>query len=370
MESLANITTAHREYARRPQDERYASLADLLTAASHDKSLSAERTYNAKDLRVVATDNDLMLGSAKGVASMSHWAFGQLARTLESPAGFLRDSLTPQLAADVLNYRISQTPNGEALSLLARGANGAPPKIRAITSDQYARIWDADLYGTLQGSLVGRSSGTGDAFHLPTAWDGKPAGAYRGDRDSFVTLIDGGSIVNDPSARTDGRMFRGIMVRNSEVGASSVTIETVTFRFICGNLMLWGASYGSRFRRRHVGTRVLRDSVREIVKIAAQWTSQSAQRDEALIKALIDREIASTKEGVIDELRAIGFSEADANAAYGTCEREENASPRSFWGAVQGATRVSQMTPYQDERYELDKLAGLILARGAKLVAA
>ncbi len=55
---------------------------------------------------------------------------------------------------------------------------------------------------------------------------------------------------------------------------------------------------------------------------------------------------------------------------YERCERTESVSPRSFWGAAQGCTRISQDAPYQDERYELDKLASLILARGRKLVAA
>jgi hypothetical protein len=114
---------------------------------------------------------------------------------------------------------------------------------------------------------------------------------------------------------------------------------------------------------------VVRDVVREIARIGYQWTQASAARDEQIIRMLIDREIAHTKEAVIDELRAMGATKEQAESAYATCEQTEAASPRSFWGVSQGLTRLSQQTGYQSDRYELDRLAGLVLARGAKVAA-
>jgi len=255
--------------------------------------------------------------------------------------------------------------------------------IRACTSDSYGRIWDSELYSAVQQTIVSQD----DRWTLPPTWSGEAAGAYRGDRDSFLILTNGGSIVEDPSLRngtqnaygnvgpglgdspTNG-MFRGLLIRNSEVGASSVTIESILYRYICGNHMLWGAVMDKRFRRRHVGTKVLRDAIREIHTFAYSFVNQSAARDEAIIRGLIDHELASTKEAVIDELRAIGATREQATEAYDTCLKTEAASPRSFWGVAQGLTRNSQATMYQDERFQLDQLAAKVLARGAKLVAA
>lgn len=165
-------------------------------------------------------------------------------------------------------------------------------------------------------------------------------------------------------------MFRGLLVKNSEVGSSSIVIESILYRYICGNHMLWGAVIDKSFRRRHVGGKVLRDTIREIGQIAYRWTNRSAAQDEAIIRNLIRLELASSREAVIDELRAMGASAERASSAYDTCEKTEGASPRSFWGIAQGFTRDAQDADYQSDRYELDRLAGVILARGAKRVAA
>lgn len=373
--SLLNSQSAHAQYTHRPADERFPSIQALIDAAVHDKNLSGERTYNLRDLHAVATADDVQLASPRGAASLSHWSFGQLARTLGAPAGYLRDGLTPALAAECLNHGISQAPAGTTLNLLVRGANGQPPMIRAINSESYGRAWDADLYGSLQAQLFAHDS----SWQLPPTWTGEPAGAYRGDRDSFLIAVNGGSIVTDPSLRggTAGRgngpnngMYRGLLIRNSEVGAASITIESILFRYVCGNHMLWGAAVDRAFRRRHVGTSVLRDTLREIGTIAHRWIHRSAAADEVIIQGLIDRELAHTRDAVIDELRAMGFTAEQATSAYDRCERTEAVSPRSFWGIAQGATRLSQDAEYQDERYQLDKLAAVVLARGARLVAA
>jgi hypothetical protein len=233
-----------------------------------------------------------------------------------------------------------------------------------MNTESYARIWDADLYGTVLSRF-------GHRWSAPPTWDGKPAGVYRSDRDSFVLLCEGGSIVNDPSLTNgNGQMYRGLMIRNSEVGACAVSIEAVLYRYVCGNHMLWGAVIDRTFRRRHVGDHVIRDTMRTINELAYKWINRAESDDTAIIRGLIDHELAHTQVAVIDELMAAGWTKQQATDAYAKCEAHEAASPRSFWGIAQGATRISQETPYQDERHELDKLAAALLAKGRKLIAA
>lgn len=358
------IGTAAREYFTRPNDEKFPSLDALIGVAATDKANSRERGYNLKDLRVEPVEDGIKLQSPKGEATVTAWAFNQLSTILQSPAGFLRKLSAPLLAA-VLNERIEHSDVGSTATLLVKADSSRPlPVVRSITSESYGRLWDADLVRGMRDTL-------GATFKLPPIWEGGNGGAYRGDRDSFVLLVDGGSIVNDPSARQDGRMYRGIMVRNSEVGAAGVVLERVLFEYICGNLNLWGAVIDKRYRRRHVGSHVLRDVLREIGRAAYDWTNRTAAQDEKLIRLLLDTELANTREAVIDELRKMGATKEQAETAYATCEQSDlfNASPRSYWGLAQGMTRASQASAYQDERFELDTLASKLLQQGARVVA-
>jgi hypothetical protein len=374
------IATAAREYATRPADERHESVAALVAAAQHDREHSREVSYNLRDLRAVNGDESVYLESPKGRASFSHWSFGQLARMVGAPAGYLREQLPAHLAAECLNHGISTAPSGTVASLLVQAPNGKPePMIRACTSESYGRVWDAEIYSAVHDTIVRRD----DRWTLPPTWSGESAGAYRGDRDSFLILVNGGSIVTDPSIRNsveqstrnvgqgpENGMYRGLLIRNSEVGAASLSIESILYRYICGNHMLWGAVMDKSFRRRHVGTRVVRDAIREINTFANSYVHQSTERDNAIIRGLIDRELAHTKEAVVDELQAIGATREQATQAYERCEQTESVSPRSFWGAAQGLTRLSQDCPWQDGRFLLDQIAAKVLSKGARLVAA
>ena len=387
-----NIATAQSEYYKRPADERFASVAALVAAAQYDKDHSAERTYNLKDLKAVTERTHteqpdrrpgfegqtatimrdvLRLESPNGRAQLTHYAFGQLARTIGAPASYLR-TLPPELAARNINHGLQESPAGTAANLLVR-ANGGTPTIRAATSDTYGRVWDASLYG----ELSRRFMDTDSRWITPPTWDGEPAGAYRGDRDSFVIVVNGGSIVTDPSLAggatvnqpigggPSNGMYRGLMLRNSEVGHCSITIESILFRYICGNHMLWGAIMDRQFRRRHVGTKITRDTMRELQDLAWKFTNRTAASDEAIVRGLIDHEIAHTREAVIDELKKMGATKQQAEEAYATTEQKEAASPRSFWGIAQGLTRNSQESGYQDDRLVLDQLAALVLKRGS-----
>jgi hypothetical protein len=58
---------------------------------------------------------------------------------------------------------------------------------------------------------------------------------------------------------------------------------------------------------------------------------------------------------------AIEVSTKQAAEAYALAEAHE-ANPRSVWGYVQGLTRLSQRTPWQDGRFSLDQAASRLIA--------
>jgi hypothetical protein len=90
--NTTTISTAAREYASRPADEKFQTLAAYVAAAAQDRQLSAVRTYNLRDLEVIVTpaenrpgiapepkDASLALPSPKETARFTHWSFAQAA---------------------------------------------------------------------------------------------------------------------------------------------------------------------------------------------------------------------------------------------------------------------------------------------------
>jgi hypothetical protein len=60
-------------------------------------------------------------------------------------------------------------------------------------------------------------------------------------------------------------------------------------------------------------------------------------------------------------VQRLDVSQKHAAEAYTLTERYET-NPRSVWGYVQGLTRLSQRTPWQDGRFGLDRAASRLLA--------
>lgn len=386
MTTLSSEMTPSTQYATRPADERFVSFPAMLAAARADQEQSHEARYNLRDLRAtVGIDRTestsgrqtLLLESPKGRATFTHYSFGQLARTIGAPASYLR-TLPMNIAADAINFGLHDAaPVGTRANILVRDdAAKYLPEVRACTSETYGRVWDATLYGELDRHFGdGRPSSQG-TWQSPPVWPGqKPGGQYRGDRDSFVIRIDGGSIVSDPRGfgaigdgkRQGGQLNRGILVRNSEVGHCSIYLDTILFDAICGNHMIWGLVIGSTFKRRHVGMHAAQDAIRELVRIARQFNQRTASEDERIIKALVAHELAHSEAAIVDELMKAGYTKEQAKAAYATAEaKEPNLNPRSYWGIATGTTRLSQESGWQDDRYALDKLAADLLKRGVK----
>ncbi len=104
------------------------------------------------------------------------------------------------------------------------------------------------------------------AWRLPLAYtDGVygaervPSGAYLGDRDMFLLLVDGNRDLDDPTDPSHAGLFRGFILRNSDVGAATLTLDVFLFGVTCGNAIIWGFHHVAGFRRRHVGASIHHD---------------------------------------------------------------------------------------------------------------
>jgi hypothetical protein len=359
--SAVTAYTAHREWASRPPDERYASVHALYDAARARRSRLEERPIETGDFRTEATDtDDLVIRETSGrVASMTHWSFGQLATIAAAPPSYLR-TLPATIASDAINYGLRRVARDEHQLFVERTA---PRTVHAITSPRYARVHHHELAGRVLDLMAQHP-----AWHLPLGYkDGEfgaekvPSGAYLGDRDMFLFLVDGNRDLDDPTDRTHAGLFRGFILRNSDVGAAALTLDVFLFRMVCGNHIIWGFQHVAGFRRRHIGSSIQDAWTTSLDGVRAALDDDTAN-DRTLLLRATAQELGPTRDAVLETaVRKTEVSQKQAVEAY-TLAEEHETNPRSIWGFVQGLTRLSQKTPWQDGRYVLDRAASRLLA--------
>jgi len=377
---MSNLMDASKQWSFRPADERFATLEDLYLNCL--LAYNNARTSNVlmSSLTAVAVNGDVQVKSPQGNLGFNNWSFSQFANRLGSPAGFLSD-LPAELAADVLNNRIQKYAAPDSI-YDAQLYYDEPSKIaRAFTSQSYGRIPNHEVVDAII-KLPGKWTtpparpATADqpGTRIATEADCKsstlikpgdviaPAGLYGSDRDMFAFLVDPETRISDG---TDGGLSRGFFVRNSEVGNATFSITTFLYRYVCGNHIVWGAEEVKNLSIKHSG-RTARD--RAIAGFSTQlksYTESSAKADEAFIKSAKEKELGGTYDEVLELIfgQKKMLSKNKVKAAYDKANEftDTDGSPRSVWGFAQGLTRVSQNSPYADERNLLDKAAGKIL---------
>jgi hypothetical protein len=351
--------TAHREWARRPPDERFASVSALHDAARARRARAEERTIETTQLRTEADGDDLVLCERGRPAALTHWSFEQLAGIAGAPPKYLR-TLPAEIASRAINHGLERQRR-DAHQLFADRA--APWTVHAITSPRYARVHHDELAGRVLDLMAQHP-----AWHLPLAYkDGVygaervPSGAYLGDRDMFLFLVDGNRDLDDPTDRSQSGLFRGFILRNSDVGAAALTLDVFLFRAVCGNHIIWGFHHVAGFRRRHVGASIYEAWTGSLDALRAALDADLAA-DRARLRSAAAQELGPTREAVLEAVTTrLDLPRAHAAEAYSLAEAYEP-NPRSVWGYVQGLTRLSQRMPWQDARFALDRAASRLLA--------
>lgn len=375
---------ANAQWSSRPADERFASLADMYNKTKEYASTAATATVPYSTIRVEAIDGEVQLiGRQNTPARLTHWSFGQLAGRAGAPASYLR-GLPATLAAQNLNHGLKARADesGDNAKVLFH-RNGAL-MARAITSEQYSRIWNWEVIERLMqlqnwiparptthwGSDAGECimcSGTGIGGDRTSCKYCKGTGKelpalYASDHDMFAFLH---SDVRIAEADSDAGLYRGVIVINSEVGARALKFLKFLFRDICGNFIIWGASRVQEISVRHVGDARWRFESSYEAELKS-YLNSSATEEEGKIRQAKATVIAASKAEVLDRLfgmRQVSLPKSTLEAGYELAEQhaDTDGNPRSVWGMVQGLTRHSQTIKFADERLEVDRAAGKLL---------
>ena len=354
------LMQANKQWATRPDEERFLSLHEMLAAAETRRAISRASIVSSRSLRCVATDNgrDLALVGPNGnQVTPTHWSFGQLAQLAGAPGGYLRD-LPAALAADCVDFGL-QTRDIEDVGVLLTRADDSV-QLRAATGPRYGRIWDSDVIG----ALVDRFGDgvTGD-WRVPgirgqqVEVTKQTTTLYAGDRDMFVFLADEQNRIELPNRRDGktGSLARGFFVSNSEVGGGTLRLKAFLFDFACENRIVWGAHELDEIAIRHTASAPDR-FIEELRPALVEYAGATSAATVGVLKAA-----QASKLERADVWLAGRFGPRVAQRIQHAHALDEGRPIETVWDAVTGATAYARSIPHQAERVELETKAGQLL---------
>lgn len=364
------LFAAHKNWANRPEDERFTSLADLHAAVEARDNMSFEKMVPVDTLKrmvpTVVDDKLLTLASPTGTsAALTHWSTGQLFASLEIPRPFLA-KLSTDIATDVVRDRWARALTAIPNRLFI--AQNGDTAVRSFNGSRYERLWDSEVTLALQQHLP-------EGWRNPVAYAGGkwgaelvPSGLYAGDRDMFGFFIDGGDALDlGPRAQ----LHRGFYVSNSEVGAASFDVTQFYFNRVCGNNIIWGASDVVSMRARHTA------AVREAFGGFVAWLKRGAGFDQsqniaACVRDAMDdvfarpMDLLRSDDGdllqhdpTFQRLGRMKFSGPEIRGALTAMEREEQEGGLrgTRWDWMQGFTALARTRTNVDSRLDLEERA-------------
>lgn len=370
----------HRQWATRPADERYADLASMYAMLHQTSAQCGKAVLGTESIRIEPVNHGreglALVGPNNKPAELTHWSMNQISTIAKAPATYLR-TLTPQLAADCLNWSMAKQPRedhqlyirdrnlGTGLGIGQTLTEGYTNDlcVRAITSPGYTRIYTANVVKRLMELQEMHPAWKAPLVYADGDFGGTktPCVGFAGDRDAYICLVDQEHRITDPTDRQGQGLARGIMVLNSEVGAKRLDLICFLCEYICGNFIIWGFKQIAGISLRHFGDKIRREWSSGIGNAFSDYTKLSAREEEDKILHASQKQLAASKDDVIDLVFSkFGIGRQQATDAYDLAETHGK-DPRSAWGMVHGVTRLSQTYKNMDDRIDLDRAAAKLM---------
>lgn len=348
-----------KQWANRPDDERFASMHDLHEFNLAKRERSQEKGVALDHLRLgVDPNGGLLLGDREKAvgANLTHWAFGQLCQRVHAPAGYLRQ-LPAGLAAIPLQWSM-ETAREDAKLLIRRDAEEDHWTVDAVTSDTYGRIYDAAMSQAIMERVDLEVWKVPSASYASTN-PKRATTLYASDRDCFIALVDDKHPIEVPGGNGKDTLFRGFICRNSEVGAATYDLFLFLYRMICDNRIIHGLSSARQLKIRHTSGGPMR-FMYEAQPALYGYLTAGTQDTVGAILAAREKTLGRTEADVTAWLKARGFTQSVANRAN-ELAAEEPGNPRSLWNVVNGLTAAAHEVKWGDERLDLEQKASKLL---------
>lgn len=355
-----NSNIASRQWATRPDDQRFLSLEDLAQSVAQRRSESWTATPKTGALRVHATEDEIGIEAFDPTAgetrrlTPTNFSFAQLAGYAKAPASYLRQLPAP-LAAINLQWGLEHNPIRDEVLVLGR-SNGIN-ELRAMTSTSYGRIWDSQVVDAVQ------KANSNGRWQIPAASYAarnpkRATTLYASDRDVFIFLCD----PKNPIEVKGETLFRGFYTWNSEVGSATFGLCTFLYRYICDNRIIWGQSDVRELTIRHTSGAPDRFAY-EGEKYLARYAEESTTKLIAGIQAAQNAKIEvnpGAGRTVETWLASRGFTKSQAKSSVESAISEEGQA-ETIWDIVQGITAHARTISHTNDRIDLESKAGKLL---------
>jgi len=328
-------------------------LKSLIEELERQKKNSLDLIVDGSSLKAIPDESGIKLAIPEyGEFPLTDWAHGQLADKLEIPRKYY-EKMREAGKAELLAENVNAWLNAKERRLI-RILDG---KIRAILSDRYRTM---DNYDIIFLAL--------DEFKKKETIE-----IFRIDLTETMLYLKAVDRTLTASIRGEDIVYGGIIIRNSEVGASALRVEPFILRRVCLNGLILEHS----LKKIHLGRQTL-----EIGEI--DWSEETRElEDKALwskirdiIRATFDREIF---EGWVKRLREstwIGIekpTEAVNNIVKHLGLNEEQKtqllmhfSEKTKYGLINAITRTAREIENVDQQIRLEEFAGKILESSLK----
>lgn len=369
------LTAASRQWATRPNDQRFVNLRDMAAKARTDRENSASKTVSTRQLQIEPIGDDHksihIVGQNGTPALLTHYSFGQLASLGGAPAGYLR-TLPAEIASDAMNYGLRFARESEDVKvLLTRGTHDdgiSEPQdyvsLRAATGPNYGRIWNSDVIDNVLARFGDGSRDSGTNWQVPGEFrravpiTKANTTLYYGDRDMFIFLADEGHDI-EISNRRDGQtghMARGFFIWNSEVGAGSMGIAMFLYDYTCSNRIVWGVKEFQEQRIRHTASAPDK-YIEQILPVVEAYRESSTKGIAETIRTAqqtrLDRDLG--------EFLKNRFTKPEITAIQSAHMREEGRPIETIWDTTTAITAHAKTIGWQNERVAFERKGGAIL---------
>ena len=360
------------QWANRPSDERFVSLTEMHAKLLADRAITRARVVSSRDVLVRPAGDPqhkglVVSGRQGGEYTPTHWAFGQLASLVGAPAAYLR-TLPSSMAADCINYGLQVNRGPEDIGVMFNA--GSAPTLRAATGPRYGRIWNVDVVGELIRHV---GDGVTGRFTVPqeSKWTGLKAASerppitkqsttlYAGDRDMWVFLADEHNRIELPNRRggRSGTLARGVIIRNSEVGSSSLEVLTFLFDAMCCNHIIWGATKAQTVSIRHTASA----PDKYIEQVQPALIAYANASTDGIVECL-KRAQAAKIQTDITEFLAKRFGPRVGARVAAAHEADEGRPIETVWDVVTGATAYARDAfTDQGDRFAFERDASALL---------
>lgn len=368
-------STVSSQWFNRPDDQRFLSISDLLSAVAGRREASREIVIDPRKIQIDQRGENGLIAAFSGLETApTHFSFGQLCSLGKAPAGYLR-SLPAMIAGINLQWGLTGARDAGDVKLYADTRDNS---LRAATGVSYGRVFDEDVVRAVQ-KIAG--DGIGDSrWKVPGLLDWsthrynpfvdvtkQTTTLYASDRDVFLFLVDDrnpieiGKLANgEPDY-----VFRGFYIWNSEVGSRTLGISTFLYRAVCANRNIWGVEDQSTITIRHSSGAPDR-FIKEMEPALIEYANSSERGVLNGIKAAQAKIVAENEDQRLDFLTRFGFSAKAAKKAVEIHENEEGRKPASVWDFVQAITASARSIANADDRIDVERKAGDLLAKAAK----